>query len=107
MSLDIYLYKYKRASIFDSNITHNLNKMAEAAGIYGCVWRPEENGFENAGQLIEPLEKGIKELKSKPDFYKQFEPDNKWGTYDDFIPWLEEYLEACKNNPDAEIFASR
>ena len=41
--------------VYSANITHNLTKMADEAGIYECLWRPEEIGITKAGQLIEPL----------------------------------------------------
>lgn len=59
-------------SVYDANITHNLGEMAEAAGIYGIVWRPEENGITTAEQLIEPLEKAIADMKARPEYYEQF-----------------------------------
>jgi hypothetical protein len=89
--------------VYDANITHNLNRMAEAAGIYTHVWRPEELEIKKAKELIEPLEKGINELKSKPQYYRTFNSSNGWGLYENFIPWLEKYLEACKENPEANI----
>ena len=91
---------------FDANITHNLGKMASAAGIYDCVWHPNENGITKAAQLIEPLIGGIKRLKDNPEHFKKFEPANKWGTYDAFVPWLERYLEACKRMPEADVTTS-
>ena len=33
MSLDVYLEVMKPTEVFSANITHNLNKMAEAAGV--------------------------------------------------------------------------
>src|SRR6266496_3980933 len=41
------------------NITHNLNTMADAAGIYKHLWRPEELGITKAGELIAPLAAGL------------------------------------------------
>lgn len=38
----------------------------------------------------------IKELKSKPDYYKQYNPKNEWGSYDGGIKWLEEILKNWK-----------
>ncbi|MCI5143361.1 MAG: hypothetical protein D3909_16895 [Candidatus Electrothrix sp. ATG1] len=93
--------------VFEANITHNLNTMADKAGIYYHVWRPEEIGIKKAGDLIFPLEKGISDMKARPGFYKKFDAPNGWGTYDEFVPWLEEYLQACKNYPEAEIGISR
>lgn len=107
MSLDVELYSVRRVSVFDANITHNLTNMADAAGIYKHLWRPDEIGITKASQLIEPLRKGIAAMKSNPEKFRAFEPENKWGTYDNFVPWLERYLAACEENPDAEIEISR
>lgn len=92
---------------FSQNITHNLGKMADAAGIYGCVWRPEEHGIETANQLIMPLTEGITLLKSDPERFKAFDSPNGWGTYENFVPWLEKYLEACQTCPKGTISVSR
>ena len=107
MSLDVYLKAIRPVTVFDANITHNLGKMADAAGVYYACWRPEEIGCKYASDIIPILTKGIVDMKARPDYYRQFEPENKWGTYDDFVPWLEKYLAACIENPDAEIEASR
>lgn len=93
--------------VFSSNITHNLTKMAEAAGIYEYVWRPDEVGITKAHQLIEPLRRGIDTLRSDESRFRALEPTNKWGTYDSFIPWLAEYVEACLAWPDADVSVSR
>ena len=118
MSLDIWLTIKKPAceccgrqaeeiEVFEANITHNLTTMAAKAEIYIHVWRPEAIGIKKAGDLIDPLEKGISDMKARPEFYKKFGAPNGWGTYGDFVPWLEEYLQACKNDPEAEIGISR
>lgn len=107
MSLDVTLTKIKPTEVFWANITHNLNDMAEAAGIYKHLWRPEEIEITHASQLIEPLEEGLAKMKSDPGKYREYDSPNGWGKYDDFIPWIEKYIEACKQNPDAEVSVSR
>ena len=92
---------------FDQNITHNLSEMAEAAGLYQPVWRPDENGITHARQLIEPLTKGIALLKAEPERFKKFNAKNGWGLYENLVPWLERYLEACVEYPDATVHVSR
>ena len=92
---------------FDANITHNLNAMAEEAGIYGVVWRPEENGIEKASQLIEPLECAISAMKADPTRFEKHNSLNGWGLYKNFVPWLEKYLAACRQCPDAAVRVSR
>lgn len=93
--------------IRDFSITHNLGRMAVAAGVYNCVWRPEEIGIEIAEQMIEPLKEGIKNLKDEPESYKAFNPENAWGSYEEFIKFLIEYLNECEKNPKAMIKVCR
>jgi len=118
MSLDVWLIVKKNAcahcgreaeeeKVFSANITHNLNKMAEKAGIYKQLWRPEEIGISKAGELIEPVSKGLADMKARPDYYQKFDSQNRWGLYINFVPWIEKYLEACKKWPEAEIGISR
>lgn len=106
MSLDVSLY-VGDDRVFDANITHNLTTMADKAGIYEPVWRPEEVGIVVASQLIEPLRKGIDTLAADPDFFATFDAENKWGTYEQFLPWLRKYLAACEENPTASVSAWR
>lgn len=93
--------------LFSANITHNLNTMADAAGIYKALWRPEEIGITQAGQLIEPLTAGLRLLRADPDRFKALNPPNGWGDYDGFVPWIEAYLAACREHPKAEVWVSR
>ena len=103
MSLDVYLTATRPTLVFEANITHNLNKMAEEAGIYKHVWRPEEIGITIAEQLIDPLSAGIRMMERDPDRFKKYDPQNGWGSYDVFLPWLKRYLAACKEYPDARV----
>ena len=90
-----------------ANITHNLGKMADEAGIYKHLWRPEEINIKIAKELIEPLTNGLKELKDKPEHFKQFNSSNGWGMYEHFVPFVEKYLNACIEYPDAIVYVSR
>jgi hypothetical protein len=104
---EIEVLEYETDCVFQANITHNLGKMATEAGIYYACWRPEEIEAKVAKDIITLLEKGFEDMKSKPDYYKQFDSSNGWGIYVDFLPWVEEYLKACKAYPEAEISVSR
>ena len=120
MGLDVYLthkkwvsydegktYTEENEEVYWANITHNLNKMAKEAGIYEALWRPEEIGKTKASEIIELLEKGLVELKARPEHFEKFNSPNGWGMYKHFIPFVEKYLEACKEYPNAIIGVSR
>ena len=149
MSLDVTLYKpyhitydggatliEKEEELYSANITHNLGKMANKAGIYEALWRPhllhfsctkemkedfnsddrdrwqKEYVFEDsikmyARDIISHLEKGLKKLKAKPEYYEKFNSPNGWGMYEHFVPFVEKYLKACKEFPEAQIMVSR
>jgi len=107
MSLDVCLEKLQPTTVYSSNITHNLGAMAKEADIYEALWRPEEIGITTAAQLIEPLTNGLELLKSNPKRFEKFNAENGWGLYKHFVPFVEEYLAACKENPDATVRTSR
>lgn len=93
--------------VYSANITHNLNRMAEAAGIYEACWRPEEIGVTKAGELIPRLRDGLAKLRSDPARFRAYDASNGWGTYEDFVPWVAEYLAACEDHPEATVSVSR
>ena len=86
MSLNVWLYievdtggdKLKTVELFDANITHNLGKMAKEAEIYYHLWRPDEIGMKSAGEIVEPLEKGLALMKSDPKRFEKFNASNGW-----------------------------
>jgi hypothetical protein len=93
--------------VFHANITHNLNKMADAAGIYEALWRPEEVGISTAAQLIGPLTAGLVLLRSDPERFKVLNPPNGWGNYDILVEFVAGYLQACIKEPEALVRVSR
>ena len=125
MSLDVYLQGEERTvpcycgdcglahervtapTFYSANITHNLNKMADEAGIYQHLWRPEELGIQTAKELIEPLTKGLAELVARPEHYSQWDAPNGWGLHEHLVRFVREYLAACHEYPDARVRASR
>lgn len=107
MSLDVTLKVPGMVEVYTRNITHNLNVMAEAAGIYKHLWRPEEIGVTKAGELIEPLTEGLARLLADPKKFKQLTPSNNWGSYEGLCNFVAEYIEACKDNPEAIVEACR
>lgn len=138
MSLDVYLTRKKWVSydkityteesedIYSANITHNLNEMAERAGIYNALWRPyrlkkdyvannnykaecefEEKQIIKAGEIVQILQNGLTNLRLRPEYFKKFNSPNGWGRYENFVSFVENYLAACKKYPTAIINVSR
>lgn len=110
MSLDISLYYEadgNEVSVFSANITHNLGKMADEAGIYKALWRPEEMGAKRAEDIIWLLDGGLKILKADRERFEKFNASNGWGLYEHFVPFVEEVLAACKKYPKAILSVSR
>jgi hypothetical protein len=109
MSLDFYLNYNNDGNImeaFHSNITHNVAQMAREADVYKLLWHPEENGYKKAHSIIRSLEKGLKNLKKDPDYFRQYSPSNGSGSCDLLIVFVEEVLDACKKYPNADIHTS-
>jgi hypothetical protein len=107
MSLDVYLEEVRPTEVYWRNITHNLVPMADKAGIYRHLWRPEEVGVTKASQLIEPLRKGLALLQDEPERFRRLEPENGWGTYEGLVQFVDDYLRACIANPDADVRVCR
>lgn len=93
--------------VYERNITHNLTKMADEAGIYQHLWRPEELGITKAKELIEPLTNGLYLLESDPARFEKHNPENGWGDYEGLCDFVKSYLGACKEYPEATIGISR
>lgn len=120
-------YTEDTEQVYWANITHNLNTMAGEAGIYEALWRPhrlkegynisendhqaewkfEEENTTLAKDIIPLLEKGLSDLKTRPEYFEKFNSPNGWGMYEHFVLFVEKYLEACKEYPDAIIEVSR
>jgi hypothetical protein len=140
MSLDVSLYRNyhvsydggitleeKQEDVYSANITHNLGKMAEAAGLYEALWRPYQlkEGYnipeddhdaeykyevENpvrAHEIIPIIEKGLEDMLARPKHYETFNSPNGWGLYKHFVPFIEKYLEALKEYPESFVDCDR
>jgi|TARA_R110000765_G_scaffold120939_7_gene216930 hypothetical protein len=110
MGLDLKLYvtvdagepSLTKVDLFDCNITHNLNRMATELGIYSFLWNKEDTTYV-ADDLIAPLWAALIDMRNHQDYYIQFDAPNGWGTYDNFLPWLEKLLDKCEQYPKANV----
>lgn len=111
MSLDVYLYRTVEGEpdtcVYESNITHNLGRMAGVAGLYHACWRPEEINCTQAKHILPLLETGYQNLVTFPEFYKQFNASNGWGMYEHLVEFVKDYMHSCQQYPSAVIGVSR
>jgi len=103
MSLSVYLEDENLEELYWRNITHNLGKMARTAGLYECLWRPDEIGITTAHQLIEPISKGIAFLAMHRRICEQDNPPNGWGNWESLYDFCCDYLKACTEHPSATV----
>jgi hypothetical protein len=96
-----------RPTLFTGAVTHNLIPMAEAAGIYMAMWRPEEIGIVKAAHLTGLLRAGIAEIEACRERLEMLNPRNGHGSYSSLVAFVRRYLAACIAHPDAEIEVSR
>ena len=93
--------------LFSADITRNLEAMASAAGLYRSLWRPNENGYWRARDIIGPLNSGLEWLRTHEAEAREHDAENGWGTYEQFVPLVEQVLAACKRHPNAAIRVCR
>ncbi len=107
MSLDVWLIDADGAEVYWANITSNLSAMAREAGIYDCLWWPDESGIVHAKQIVAPLAAGLALLVGDQERFEKLNAPNGWGKWKQFVPWCERYLQACRNNPESLVHVSR
>lgn len=114
MSLDVYLdldvcSHCGRAAetAFSANVTGNLARMAQEAGLYAAMWEPETIGVTTAADLAPHLTEGLATLQAFPERFTPFNPENGWGSYAGLVVWTARYLSACIEYPMATVRVSR
>ena len=120
---DIYIYMEDIPQLrkydldYNLNITHNLTEMASKCGLYDPIWRPyriygvadedEDTIKPKAEDLISPIETGLRILKADPERFKDYNPENSWGSYESLVWFVEKYLNILKAHPDAYVEVCR
>lgn len=113
MSLDVSLMIKQPVVAFTNNITHNLSEMAHQVVLDNDItlrevlWHPEEHNLRFAKDISELLNEAFNILLSNPYHYREFNPPNGWGNYDNLVDFVYNYRNACWDNPEAEIMVSR
>ena len=98
------------------NITHNLGEMASHVPIidtdlYHVMWRPEEVFPDNKEVRLKDLREllilGFDYLLRHEKELSDYNPDNGWGHYENFVYVLPQYIRACYKWPNAIVSISR
>lgn len=82
-------------------INHTSNTAAmikEVCGSYPSAW----NGMR-CSELLPVLTAGCKELRAYSQKYRQFEPENGWGTVETTLEFLDAIRKACEEYPTAVL----
>lgn len=85
------------------NITHNLNEMAsecllDLESLYDLLWRDEEPS--DIINYVYQLFACLLELQDNPEIYKQFNPSNGWGTYEQLVEFVRSFIHALIDMPE-------
>jgi hypothetical protein len=107
VSLDFSITAIVETTVCERNITHNLANMADEAGLYEALWRPGENGFILAKDIIPILKSGLEKLKEEPEKFKKLGASNGWGTYEGLVSFVEDILENCEKYPNGKLYTWR
>lgn len=109
MSLEITL-EQNGEEVFTANITHNCTAMAKKMNIYQALWNPSDESIvselENAWDLQYFLHKGLQFAKHNTLAVKELE-NAEWGTYANFINFVQEVFDACMKYPKAKVFIDK
>lgn len=92
--------KPENTVVYNTNITHNLSRMAKACGLE-VLWDAEYTG--PARDLTKSLSLALNELQASPDKYKVYNAINGFGNYRDFVEFCAELLKACQEHPTAKV----
>jgi hypothetical protein len=69
--------------------------------LYDILWKPRGYAKENRPLLVESL----KILLKDPQYYKKFNPKNRFGSYENLVAVVRNIILACKEYPEARLEA--
>lgn len=112
MSLDVWLTAVRPVTVFEENITHNLNNMANEVHLsngktlYDIMWCPDKHGYTKASEIAPLLLEAYTKLLADRDRLMKFNPSDGWD-YGDLVQFIRAYLKSCTENPDGIIGVCR
>lgn len=92
------------------NITGNLHKMAqeckiecdpqhEGLSLYDLLWRDEYPWEMSHLEYTQCLLTCLVSLTDEPERYKQYNPSNSWGTYEQLVEFVRSFIHALVDEP--------
>lgn len=117
MSYDIYLRAESCQDNRPGNYTYNVDAMfALALGdpesrvrrvtdIFLHRGDPVLSRFLHmrAGDCIEALSEAVTDMRENPAQYIKLNPPNGWGNYEGALEYLQHFLDACNDSPNATV----
>ena len=82
-------------------------ELSNGATLYHVLWRPDECGWKYARDIGDLLHEAYNILISDPEKYKEYNPENGWGSYEGLVDFVYDYRAACWDYPEAELRISR
>lgn len=115
MSLDLWIYAAVKCEIckhpnpgdrivFDRNVTHNLVRMWDKAGVYEALYLSDG---KRCGDYLPVLEKGLDNIQRRFSEYEELNPPNGWGSAQGALEFLTGVVIAVRENPDGMFRVSR
>lgn len=102
---DIQEIEIETTEFWHGNITHNLNLMAEDCvcyddtNLYCLLWRTYEPTW-GKWIYVSQLSCCLGILRRDPEYFKQFNPENGWGTYEQLCEFVEDFIKALIDMPE-------
>ena len=121
MSLSIYFLDNNGEDVQQQgglNITHNLNKVVDECSklvgkeYYELIWRPDElfnlpNGKVPVKLIINRLPVLINDLIENETELTKHLPSNGWGTFEELVDFLCDYLKDCYKHQKHFVYCCR
>lgn len=105
MSYDVYLQSSPDVDdeLYWRNYTSNVSPMWSHA-----LGRPLGD-FDGApaSEAAGPLDSAVQRMEARPEFYAQWNPENKWGDVEGATDFLRGLRDACHEVPTATVRVSR
>ena len=106
MSYDVYVNCHTCGADLIRPEGHN-NMTSNLAKMWGEAGAPLRDFDGLAAVAVIPrLRAAIDSLRDEPDYYRTFNPENGWGSYEHCLDFLERILAACCRDPQGTIRVS-